>query len=152
WSRTPQWSDNRLAVACPGGELAVFRMPERELERTFPQADRFALSPTGDVLLLCSESGDTTCVRIADGQTLWTLQLPPGVRDVDQAMDSSESYAVVACESELFVLSFERQAILHRLSHPKRIHRAQFVKGTDGLSVISACADGGIRLWDMKSG
>lgn len=149
-----QWSGRRLVAHCPGGKVAVFRMPERELERTFSHAGGFGLSPTGELLLLCGLSGATTCVRAADGRTLWTLQLPEGAggRNVLQVIDSSETYAVVACENELLVVPFEKPAILHRLSHPKRINQLQLINGAEGLWAISACSDGGVRIWDVKSG
>lgn len=153
-SRWIQWSGNRLAVDSSEGEVAVLRMPERELERTCPHADGFALSPSGELLLLSSPSGSTTSVRVADGRTLWTLQLPPGVggRDARFAIDSSESYAAVPCESELIVVPLERPANLHRLSHPQRIIQVQFANGTQGPLAITGCFDGGVRLWDVKSG
>ncbi len=154
-----QWRENYLAVDFRDHEVSIYRMPERKLERTFSKAneDDFKLSPRGRFLLIGQRDGLLTCYRIADGQAVWAKQLPPRHRQFRTSIaceiDSSESYALVACVNEMLVVSMRSSEILHRLSHPNELFQVGFLERPGmPLTAITSCHDGYIRFWDVQQG
>jgi WD40 repeat protein len=134
-------------------------MPERRSECSFPKGwtGGFALSPAGRLLLLCSPDGMATCFRTADSQPLWTLPVPPRTTPrwnaLTQAIDSSESFAAIACDRDVVIVPLAAPTILHRLAHPDFVRAVAFVNRDGEAPVcISACHDGQVRFWDVAAG
>lgn len=154
-----QWRENVLAADFQNREVSIYRMPERTLERTFPKAneDEFRLSPPARFLLICNRDGLLHYYRLADGKTMWTQQLPPRDRKTHASIgcdiDSSESYAILACVNELLIVSLQSSEILHRLSHPEILYQVQFLERPGmPLTAITCCQGGHIRFWNVQSG
>ena len=88
---------------------------------------------------------------------MWTQQLPPRDRKTHASIgcdiDSSESYAILACVNELVIVSLQSSEILHRLSHPEILYQVQFLERPGmPLTAITCCQGGYIRFWNVQSG
>jgi WD40 repeat protein len=153
-----QWQEQYLAVDFQQNEIALYRMPERRLERTFVKNndDGFTLSPRGTRLLIFNQKGEVKCYRASDGQLIWTLGLAARSNNFFtnfSAIDKTDTYGIVAWDDELIVLSMRTAEILHRLPHPDRVWQVVFPENDKGsLVAITACHDGCIRFWDVTTG
>jgi WD40 repeat protein/tRNA A-37 threonylcarbamoyl transferase component Bud32 len=153
-----QWAASHLAADFHQNEVAIFRMPERQLAQVFPKDNTgdFAISPSGKLLLIRQKEGTTTCYRISDGAVVWRQNLlgspsQSGCRRL--AIDNSDALALIASGSDLVIVSNKTGETLLRLEHPEGLSHVQCVKqdGTD-LSAISVCHEGTVRIWDVHTG
>jgi len=153
-----QWREDFLSADMQQGQLSIYRMPERQLERSIAKAndDDFTLSPVGRLLLIYQRDGVATCYSVESGAELWSKQFTSGrnrVRSDSCAIDRSEKYALLSAENELLVISVTTSEILHRLAHPNNVGRVLFFeKPGNQLAAISTCGDGFLRVWDVASG
>ena len=150
-----QWRNQYLAADYQQSEVALYRMPERTLERVFKKAnsDGFVLSSSGKFMLIFQMDGLVTCYRIDTELPIWTQQLPartqPFFTDFS-AIDNADNVAIVAWGDEMLVLSMQSAQILRRFSHPARVWQVAFTEDEFRLAVpVSACHDGSIRFWDL---
>ncbi len=158
--RHVEWSRDRLATGIAREGLTMFRMPDHTPEQSYSRtwSGGFTLSPSGRFLLLCSRDGLATCVRAADNQTLWTLPVPTRAEafvddQLTQKIDSSESFAAIACEREVAIVRLVKPTIVHRLAHPQFVRAVAFLRGDGEVPLcISACDDGQVRFWDAGTG
>lgn len=150
-----QWRNQYLATDFQQGEIALYRMPERKLERTFPKgnSDGFILSPSGKILLICQMNGLVTCYRTSETEPLWTQQLPPRAQAFFTefgAIDQADNLVIMSWDDELLVLSTQSPNILRRFIHPGRVWQVAFSENEFRASMpVSACNDGYVRFWDL---
>src|SRR5262249_19202576 len=126
-----------LATDYRKGELRLYRFPGSKSTLVLSKADDapFAISPNGDLVLICDMDGRTQCFSVPSGEALWTLDLPPRTtssldRDQaiwDQAIDDSGRIAIVGCGQDLVVIALDEPRILHRLKHPHDVNHLLFL-------------------------
>ncbi|WP_050985982.1 protein kinase domain-containing protein [Schlesneria paludicola] len=150
-----QWRNQYLASDFQQHEVALYRMPERKLERVFPKSnnDGFVLSPSGKLLLVFQMDGLLSCYRTDSSLPIWTQQLPPRTQPFFTdfgAIDNADNLAAVSWGDEMLILSMQAPQILRRFSHPARVWQVAFTEDEFRLTVpVSACHDGAIRFWDL---
>ena len=153
-----QWRGPYLVADFQQEKLAVYRMPERTVERTFPKAngDDYALSPSGKTLIISRQDGTATCYRMETGEIHSTSQYSPEPNARRQgacAIDPSDSIAMIATANEVHLLSLQTSKALHHLVHPARVRRILFMKKIgEPREAITTCNDGIVRFWDLQHG
>lgn len=163
WDSNPstfsvQWGNQFVAADFQREQVAIYRLSDRRLERTFRKGngDDFVLSASGRLLLIRESGGLATCYRVSDGDILWTKHLsanPMHSNFGSMAIDDSETFACVTGDKEVLIVSMPTSSILHRFQHPNILSQVQFLKDKQrSPAVISSCHDGIVRLWDVKSG
>lgn len=149
-----RWRGGILAGGIEEGRLELIDEStlRRVLSLPIKPNSRFTLSEDGSQVVLCDEAGHISQVRVADGQVLkeWKQTGVPSYVE----LDSSNRILGACLSNELVLISLEDPTRQTVCPHPDKVYHVAFFvpKEAAPTQVITACADGSIRFWEMESG
>lgn len=135
------------------GELNVYRLAkhERITHVKVPGSGAVTYSDPDSRLIYGEETGKVTCFSVPEGKALWTTTIEEVTPNVHIAC--RENLAGMSSGHSLFLLETVGGQVTHRLLHPDKVYETTFWSAPDGTSIIiTACADGNIRLWNTETG